>query len=142
MHFQTCENRKRVPVKRPHKSITLGGGGLISTASDMAKWGQTLNQLCQGKCSALNIPREIGLEMFRAPEGVMTDEGKASSYGFGLDAFDPTTQTFNHSGNFRGAAVTLVCEQGKCVIVLLSNQDKTKPNEIEKQARPIIFNRE
>ena len=56
-----------------------------------------------------------------------------------LDDVDPTTQTFNHSGNFPGVSAELVCKQGECVIVLLSNQDITPAFKIEELARPIIF---
>lgn len=122
---------KRDDVTRKNGGNGLGDGGLISTASDVARFVQAL----------------FGNEELLEPETLeemltFVDDGEGSQYGLGVSSWESDWgEALGHGGRSGGflSTVWYVPDEDVTVVVLTNDADKASPDEIAENALTVVL---
>jgi CubicO group peptidase (beta-lactamase class C family) len=109
-------------------SYKIPGGGLVSTAEDLVRFGMAL---MSGK-----LLKRATLEQMWTPTGVpVLGSGQPSNYGLGFEIVTVDGQkVVSHAGGQQGTTTELVMVPGKSfAVATMANDDQADPSEVNRK---------
>jgi serine beta-lactamase-like protein LACTB, mitochondrial len=109
-------------------SYKIPGGGLVSTAEDIVKFGAALTD------GTLVKPETLGV-MWTPSQKPMLDSGKPATYGLGFAVLTIDGQLYiAHSGGQQGTSTDMGLIPGKrFAVAVFANDENAKPSDIVRQ---------